>query len=106
MSVVETNKIDGAGKGKENGELMLLITDHLDWEDEYAHLEILQEKINAYLGFIESRQYEAIYPNDSFEKCVIVIHFKYGISENCSKFLNVVSNQVKEFNIEIRTEIS
>lgn len=34
MSVIETDKIDGAGKNKEKGELMLLITDHLEWDIE------------------------------------------------------------------------
>lgn len=106
MSVIETDKIDGAGKSKEKGELTLLITDHLEWGNEHEHLIILQNKINSYLGFIESKQYEEIYPNDSFEKYVIEIHFKNGISENCFKFLDVVANQVEQFNIKIRAEVS
>lgn len=105
MSIIETDKIDGAGKSKEKKELMLLITDHLEWENEHEHLMILQNKINSYLGFIESKQYEEIYPNDTFEKYVIEIHFKNGMSENCFKFLDVVANQVEQFNIKIRAEI-
>lgn len=49
MSVVESNKIDAMGKSKEKKELSLLITDHLEWENEYEHLVILQDKINSYL---------------------------------------------------------
>lgn len=106
MSVIETDKIDGMGKGKENIELILLITDHLDWKNEQEHLMILQDKINSYLGFIESKQYVETYPNDNFENCVIEIHFKNGISENCFKFLDVVAKQVEEFNIKIRAEVA
>lgn len=106
MSVIETDKIDGMGKGKENGELILLITDHLDWENEQDHLVILQNKINSYLGFIESKQYVDIYPNDVFEYCVIEIHFQNSITENCLKFLDVVANQVEQFNIKIRAEVA
>lgn len=106
MSVIETDKIDGMGKGKENIELILLITDHLDWENEQEHLMILQNKINSYLGFIESKQYVETYPNDNFENCVIEIHFKNGMSENCFKFLDAVANQVEEFNIKIRAEVA
>lgn len=106
MSVIETDKIDGVGKGEEKGELMLLITDHLDWKNEQEHLMTLQNKINSYLGFIESKQYEEIYPNDSFEEYVIEIHFKNGISENCFHFLDAVANQVEQFNVKIRAEIA
>lgn len=106
MSVIETDKIDGMGKSKKNEELILLITDHLDWENEQEHLLTLQNKINSYLGFIESKQYEETYPNDIFENCVIEIHFKNGMSENCLKFLDVVANQVEQFNIKIRAEIA
>lgn len=106
MSVIETDKIDGVGKGEEKGELMLLITDHLDWANEQEHLMALQNKINSYLGFIESKQYEEIYPNDSFEEYVIEIHFKNGISENCFHFLDVVANQVEHFNVKIRAEVA
>jgi len=35
MSVIEPDKIDGMGKSKESNELLLLITDHLDWENEH-----------------------------------------------------------------------
>lgn len=106
MSVIETDKIDGMGKSKENAELILLITDHLDWENEQEHLVILQNKINSYLGFIESKQYAEVYPTDNFENCVIEIHFKNGMPENCFKFLDVVANQVEEFNIKIRAEVA
>ena len=64
MSVVEPNKIDAMGKSKESNELSLLITDHLGWENEYDHLVILQDKINSYLSFIESKQYESTYPQN------------------------------------------
>ena len=53
MSVVESGAVDGIGLA-ENETMKMLITDHLDWQDEYKHLLILQEKINAYIGFCES----------------------------------------------------
>ena len=103
MSIIETNKIDGIGKAKDKRELMFLIADHLDWVNEYEHLTILQEKINAYLGYIETKQFNEVYPNDSFDSFVIKIHFKYQISEKCSEFINVITKQLNEFNIKIET---
>lgn len=104
MSVIEQDKIDGMGKSKENNKLLFLITDHLDWKNEHNHLVILQNKINSYLEFIESKQYVATYPQDVFDSYVIEIHFQNGMSENCLKFLEVVADQVEVLNVKIRVE--
>lgn len=44
MSVLESDKIDGVAVSGEDKVLNLLITDHLDFKDEYKHLLTLQEK--------------------------------------------------------------
>jgi hypothetical protein len=80
MSIVDVNKIDGiAIDSNDNSKLMLLITDHLDWIEEYEHLFQLQNKINAYINFLESEQYRDIYPEKQFTTYCIEIHFKYNI---------------------------
>ena len=38
MSVLESDKIDGVAVSGEDKVLNLLITDHLDFKDEYKHL--------------------------------------------------------------------
>ena len=105
MSVVDSNKIDAMGKSKEKKELSLLIADHLEWENEYEHLVILQDKINSYLAFIESKQYESTYPKDNFESFVIEIHFQHGMTDNCLKFLETVASQAEELNVTIKVEM-
>jgi hypothetical protein len=53
MSVENVEVIDAIGVDRETGEVVLTITDHLDWStNENEHLMLLQEKINAYLEFI------------------------------------------------------
>lgn len=106
MSVIDINKVDGIGKSKNDEELIFLITDHLDWSNEYEHLKILQDKINAYIEFIESKQFISIYPDDNFNTYVIEVHFKYDITENCFKFLDTVANQVEKINIKVRAELA
>ena len=105
MSVIQENKIDGMGVNNKSQELNLLITDHLDWENEYEHLLILQEKINAYINYIKSKQYVSVYPNKIFKRFAINIWFKYDITENCFKFLDVIANQVEELGIVIKAEL-
>ena len=37
-----------------NGNVVLTISDHLPWDMKMEHIFILQEKINSYLGAIET----------------------------------------------------
>jgi hypothetical protein len=71
--ITETDKIDGIAVDKKNNALVLLISDHLDWNDEYNHLITLQDKINAYISFIETEQYKENYPDKSFDCFIIEI---------------------------------
>ena len=107
MAIDNPNVIDGMAIDKERNILVLLLTDHLAWEgeealSEYDHLNLLQDKINSYISFLESEQYKENYPAESFAMAVIEIHFKYSITENCEKFLNAVQNQIGELGIKIK----
>ena len=63
MSVENKGIIDIASID-ENGNVVLTISDHLEWDTENEHLLILQDKINSYLGVIESGALYAKYPNE------------------------------------------
>jgi hypothetical protein len=103
MSVVDENTLDGIGISKEGENLILLITDHLDWTNEYEHLILLQNKINAYINFLETEQYKEVYPKKQFGLYCIEIHFKYEMTLNCSKFIDRVNEQLSENNITLKT---
>lgn len=47
----------------DENKLVLMIADHLDWENELQHLSLLQDKINAYVSFIESGKIYSVYPD-------------------------------------------
>ena len=102
--ITETNKIDGIAVDKKNNALMLLISDHLDWDDEYNHLITLQGKINTYISFIETEQYKENYPDISFNYFIIEIRFMFPVTEKCMQFLNAVSEQIKPLGIAIFVE--
>ena len=106
MAVDKSSQIDAIANDKENACLVLLITDHLNWDNEFEHLKILQDKINAYVAFIESKQYDEIYPNADFKMAMIEIHFKYDITDSCQKFLQVAQDQLGQIGIKIKAQIS
>ena len=67
---------------------------------------ILQEKINTYLGFLEEKQYEEMYKEETITYGIIEIHFLYSLTDNAEKFLQAVQNQVAQHGIRIQYYVS
>lgn len=57
LNIARTNTLDVVAVDKENSKLIMPLTDGMDWHDETKHLLLLQNKINNYIGYIESEQY-------------------------------------------------
>ena len=89
MSVDQRNVIDAIGTDKQSGAVRLSIFDHLAWDEPLQHLEILQNKINDYFGFIQSGQIFKVYPATKGKKLGIDVYFKFSPPEgDISRFLN------------------
>ena len=86
--------------------LELLLVDPVGWEEEIeaVHLEILQEKINNYIHFLESKQYVERY-GDNFDKKVIHITFKYSPSDNGLAFLASVQKTLQNIDMSLKVEL-
>ena len=77
MTIEQTDKIDALGIDKVTGEVVLTISDHLEWDDEKSHLAVLENKLNAYLGFLESGQLIEHMPEAKGRKTKIAIYQKF-----------------------------
>ena len=106
MSVLDKDKIDGLAYDKTEEALVMLITDHLDWNDEYSHLISLQDKINSYVNFCETKQYEDKFSHESIKMAVIDVHSLHEPTENGMHFLQRVQNQLGELGFMINATIS
>ena len=80
--------------------------DPVSWEEkiEAVHLEILQEKLNNYIYFIENKQYVERY-GDNFDKKVIQITFQYSPSDNGLAFLAVVQKVFQPTDMSLKVEL-
>ena len=105
LSVVDNKTVDGVALTDDKKGIILLITDHLEWKDEYQHLIMLQAKINAYISFLEEKQYEDIYQDVSIMYGIIEIYFLYCLTKNAEKFLHSVNNQLNELGIKIQYSV-
>ena len=86
--------------------LELLLVDSVGWEEEIeaVHLEILQEKMNNYIHFLESKQYVERY-GDKFDKKVIHITFQYSPSDNGLAFLAAVQKVLQPTDMSLKVEL-
>jgi hypothetical protein len=105
MSIEDIDKIDSIGLNKETGMVTLAITDYLNWENEYEHLIMLQEKINSYLSFLESGEVYESYPLAKGKKFEIKIFAKYDLSLKAKEFLNFVHAKVVDAGFNLNYEI-
>lgn len=88
MSVDQTDTIDFATIDNASGELWLTISDHLPWDqNEGEHLVILQNKLNAYLRFIESGEVIGKIPSADGRSIVINLVGKFPLSQTAEAFI-------------------
>ena len=85
MSVNQTDTVDLISTTPD-GKVMLTISDHQSW-DETWHLQLLQDKINSYLQFIESGQIYEDYPNAAGREIIIATVMKFEPNEDGTSFL-------------------
>lgn len=84
-----------------NGNAVLVISDHLEWDKKNKHILILQNKINAYLEGIENGALYSNYPAAKGKKIVIKIMAKYNPDANGTIFLQHVKKRLEAAGYEL-----
>ena len=87
MSIEQSDRVDAVGVDASSGKVILTISDDLDWSDESSHLLALQDKLNAYLRFIESGELLEKYPAAAGRKVRIQVFCKYAPSLDGERLL-------------------
>ena len=88
------------------GNLELLLVDTIQWmeEIESIHIELLQEKINNYIHYLESKQYVEKY-GDNFKEKVIHVTFQYAPSDNGLAFLVQVQKVLQSTDMSLKVTL-
>jgi hypothetical protein len=103
MSIEQKKVIDFSGIENVSGKLVLSISDHLSWgENEDEHIKMLQEKIYAYLDYIESGEVKEKYPNIEKNMTVINVGYKYALTTKAEEFYKFISRIIEDEGIEFR----
>ena len=100
---LDVSKIDAIGTSDTHLELLLIDGDLWLPDTEEEHLLKLQEKLNNYIYFLESKQYAARY-GDSFNKKIINITFQYSPSDNGLAFLAAAQKTLQNTDMSLKIE--
>jgi hypothetical protein len=106
MSVMTKDTIDGMGMTKDETGLVLLIGDHLGWEDEQTHLRLLRDKISSYMSFLQSGGYKRICSVKSIRSYIIEVHFSNEVPRSADLQLQDVQDACAREDISLRYCIS
>ena len=103
---IELDVISIDAMGVSDDHLELLLIDENKWIEslEEEHLLKLQEKLNNYIYFLESKQYVERY-GDKFDKKVIHITFQYSPSDNGLAFLAAVQKTLHNSDMSLKVEL-
>jgi hypothetical protein len=104
MSIDQLDKIDIISTS-EAGDVVLHISDHLMWDREREHIQLLQDKINAYLQFIEDGQIFEEYPTATKTNISIEVVFKYDPPKSILIYLNCFKEMVMDFGVPLTWQI-
>jgi hypothetical protein len=105
MAITDENKIDVIGIEKNSKNLILTVSDHLDWTKTDEHLLLLQNKLNFYLHFTESNQISDYFTENQYNKIVIKIVFKYEPGDKVVDFLRKVKTLIENSDILLDWEV-
>ena len=101
MAITDKDVVDSVAY--EDDLLFLHMYDHLDFDGEFEkdHMLMLQDKLNTYIWYIDSKQYQATYSSKNFKQFLIKIIFMFEPSGLCKKFIAHVNVRLSSSNIKL-----
>lgn len=99
MTIAQADRVDGLGIDKQTGEVVLLIADHLDWDDVPAHVATLEAKLAAYITYVRTNQHEAAVPGSKGMPVRINLVCEHPPTAEVGTILATLGEQLRELDI-------
>jgi len=94
--IIDTDMVDSLSINEdERSQLLLVISDHLEWDNEYGHLLLMQEKLNNYINFITNDEYKETFDSE-FNSFKIIIYVAYHPPKELDNFLAKYNKRLKK----------
>ncbi len=85
FNIENTDTIDTLAYREQTKMMILQIADGMDWSDMERHFSLLREKLDTYIWYIDSKQYEDKYPD--VERIELRVTFLFKEPDVCIKLL-------------------
>jgi hypothetical protein len=105
VSIEQTDVVDLVSTDRVTGQVVLTISDHLDWCDSTAHQTLLQSKLNRYLAFVESGEILESYPAAKDRPITLKVVFQFPPDEAGHAFLAKVRPIIESAGFSLREEV-
>ncbi len=100
MTIGNPNSVDALGIDPDSGHALLVITDDQDWHDPVAHINLLQQKIGAYLGFLNTGQFENALPESVGRTRRIAVIQQFEPPADMIPVLDLIETQLEAFDVQ------
>ncbi|HEY5070541.1 MAG TPA: DUF6572 domain-containing protein [Caulobacteraceae bacterium] len=103
MSVLETDLVDYIYLEDGSEIPVLVVSDPLSWRppEDQRHLDVLRDKLNTQITFVESGQIRAIYPPYAGGRVKVEVIGKCPLSEAASHFYGLARRVMTGANIDL-----
>jgi hypothetical protein len=100
MTIDDAGTVDALGIEPDTGHALMIISDHLDWSDTVAHMNALQHKVGAYLGFMHGGQLDAALPESVGRKRKIGVIQQFEPTPIAIQLLDGIAQQLAAMDVE------
>ncbi len=107
MSVLETDLVDYIYLDDESETPVLVVSDPLTWrppEDE-RHLDVLRDKLNAQIAFIETGQIKTVWPRFDGRQVRVEVIARCPLTPTATEFYTVARKVMTKANMDLRFQL-
>ena len=104
MSVCDVDIVDYVYLEDDTGTPVLVVSDPMTWrppEDE-DHLELLREKLNSQIAFVENGQLSSIYPPYGGGLVRVEVVARHALNDEAEEFYCVAARVMREANMDLQ----
>ncbi len=103
--IVEQTKVIGIiSQDRRTGQVILTVSDHLEWNDSTSHQEILQAKLNVY-PFAESGEIREKYPDAEEQTVLFKVVLKFKPDSDGRAFLDRAQKVIEKAGFAFTCEV-
>ncbi len=107
MSVLETDLVDYIYLDDEDETPVLVVSDPLTWRppEDQRHLDMLRDKLNAQIAFIETGQIKSVWPRFDGRAVRVEVVARCPLSHAASEFYAQAREVMTKANMDLRFQL-